>query len=129
MKLLFIVLFFIVSIYADGDIKWQSLEKAQKISKKDNKPIMLMVTYEYCPECRYVKNIVYKDEGIKNIINNKFVPVVYEFNDKKLPKKFKKWGVPRFYFTDSSLDIKGYHLGGLRIKKMNKLLADNLKGK
>jgi thioredoxin-related protein len=118
---------FFVFCFSGDDILWTSLEKAKKISKKEKKPIMLMVTYKYCPECRYVKNIIYKDKKIKDTINNKYIPVVYEFNDKKLPKKFKKWGVPRFYFLNSSLDIKGYHLGGLRIKKMQDLLNKNLK--
>lgn len=126
MKILIIALMFAFS-FADNDILWTSLENAKKISKKENKPIMLMVTYEYCPECRYVKKVIYKDKKIKNIINNKYIPVVYEFNDPKLPKKFKKWGVPRFYFLNASLDVKGYHLGGLRINKMQKLLDDNLK--
>ena len=126
MQKLILILIFVFS-FTKEDILWTSLEEAKKISKKENKPIMLMVTYKYCPECRYVKKVIYKDKNIQDIINNKYIPVVYEFNDKKLPKKFKKWGVPRFYFLNSSLDIKGYHLGGLRLKKMQKLLDDNLK--
>ncbi len=126
MKIL-IMIAMITFTFSSKDILWTSLGEAKKISKKEKKPIMLMVTYKYCPECRYVKKVVYKDKKIKNIINNKYIPVVYEFNDPKLPKKFKKWGVPRFYFLNSSLDIKGYHLGGLRVNKMQKLLDDNLK--
>jgi len=129
-KLIFIFVVFIgvSSLYGKSNyIKWENLENAKKISKKTNKPIFLMVTYEYCPECRYVKKVVYKDKDIHNIINNKYIPVVYEFNDPKLPKKFKKWGVPRFYFVNSDFQIYSYHFGGVRIKKMQKILDENLK--
>ena len=37
------------------------------IKKKENKPIMIMVTYKYCPECRYVKKVLYKDKDIKTL--------------------------------------------------------------
>lgn len=126
MKILSLMILF-AFCFSDHSIPWVKLDVAKQLAKKENKPIMVMVSYKHCPECRYVKCVVYEDEKIKETISHKYISVVYEFDDKELPQQFKAHGVPRFYFLNSSSEIKGYHLGGLRVNKMQTLLDNYLK--
>ena len=129
MRVLFIVfVVLIVNVFgASKHISWEeSLAVATTKSQKTNKPILLMVTYVNCPECRYMDKVVFKKDKINSYINTNFIPVAFEFDDPKLPEKFKQFGIPRFYFSDDKLNVYKKHLGGMRTKQLDSLLKEQL---
>lgn len=60
----------------DTKIKWQdNLEKALELSKIEKKPIFLVYTTDFCPNCLILEKKILKNNLIQDIIIQKFIPV------------------------------------------------------
>jgi thioredoxin-related protein len=120
-----VLAFFIISILALAKVNWtEDVAKAIKLSKDKNLPIITIVTSKTCPSCRYMKRKVLSKENIYNFINTNFIPLKLDMKKykKKLPTPFKGRGLPRFYFSDSNLEVYSKHIGGIREAKFMKIL-------
>lgn len=120
---IFIYLFISISIFAK--VEWvYDIDEAKELSRSKNKPIMAMASSKTCPSCRYMKRKVLNKSNVYNFINENFIPLhidVKKYKD-KVPASFKGRGLPRFYFSNSSLEVYAKHIGGIRADKfMEKL--------
>ena len=75
---------------------------ALNLAKKENKPIMLVVSTDYCPWCRKFerKTLKYSEVAIK--VNKEFIAVVIDKNrDKgKYPSKYASPITPAVFFIN-----------------------------
>eukprot|EP00747_Dinoflagellata_sp_TGD_P178731 gnl/TRDRNA2_/TRDRNA2_28213_c0_seq1.p1 gnl/TRDRNA2_/TRDRNA2_28213_c0~~gnl/TRDRNA2_/TRDRNA2_28213_c0_seq1.p1 ORF type:complete len:188 (+),score=38.02 gnl/TRDRNA2_/TRDRNA2_28213_c0_seq1:49-564(+) len=88
-------------------------EAALKLSKEQNKPIMVMITKMDCPACNGIRTLVNGPEGVfvRNLFE-KFVLVHLTEDEIELVKQYRQPGMsytPQFYFFASDgklLDVK-----------------------
>ncbi len=115
-----VFLYLLISISLFAKIEWiYDLDKAKELSESKNIPIMAMMSSKTCPSCRYMKEKVLNQSDVYNFINENFIPLYMDVkkNKKKIPSSFKGRGLPRFYFSNSSLEVYAQHIGGIRASK------------
>jgi len=95
-------LLYIVTILSASELQWsndynQTLQKAQKEHKK----VLLMYHASWCPECGYMKKVVFKDPKLQAYMQKNYALVAYDITKDKarLPKQFTFLGVPTFFFV------------------------------
>ncbi len=95
------ILIFVTSLFC-ADFDWIPLEKAKEISKRENKPIMIMVSSKDCGVCGYMEDVVFEDERVAEYVENFFVPVKISLKEaEKL--RLKAFGTPTFFFVNAEL--------------------------
>lgn len=100
MKKLYLFVFMAVSVFA-SEINWNSsYDQALEQAKKENKPLMVLITSEQCRWCRKLENTTLKDESIINHINGKFQAVNVIRDKSVYPKILSAKMVPMSYFID-----------------------------
>lgn len=124
-KFLFIFLALSLSLFA-ANINWASNYKAAiDRAKKENKPIMLMLSQPACPACMQMKEIFKTDELLANEINSKFIPVDVNILKDDWNKKFRVFATPTFYFIDKNENKIGRQfIGGAEAGDFMKVLKD-----
>ncbi len=87
-----------------AQIEWAANYKsAVEKAKKENKPIILMLSQPGCPACIQMKEVVFKkDELLINEINTNFVAVDVNILKDDWNKKFRAYATPTFYFLDKN---------------------------
>jgi thioredoxin-related protein len=102
-KTVLAVLFCMSASFA-ASINWApSYKAAVERAKKENKPIMLMLSQPGCPSCIQMKDVVFKnDEIVANEINSNFIPVDVNILKDDWNKKFRAFATPTFYFIDKN---------------------------
>ncbi len=96
-----LILLSIVTILSAGTLKWSNdynttLSKA----KQTGKPVLMMYHASWCPECNYMKEVVFKDPKLQTYMQKHFQLLAFDITkDKKsLPSQYKFLGVPTFFF-------------------------------
>lgn len=126
LKKVLLVLLFCIGAFAAG-INWApSYKAAVEKAKKENKPIMLMLSQPACPACIQMKEVVFKnDELTVNEINTKFIPVDVNILKDDWNKKFRVFATPTFYFLDKNENKIGRQfVGGADGVEFLKILKD-----
>lgn len=54
---------------------WQRLDKALALAKDSGKLIIVNFYTDWCPNCRRMNELTYRDEGILKQLNESFIPV------------------------------------------------------
>ena len=111
MKRVYIILAMLVSsLFADGFFAIEhDYNAAIKEAKKIHKPIFLMFSTKTCPECNYMKQVVFKDKRVSDYIHKNFLPVMLDIKTDKIPKDLKFIGIPTFFVISEN----GKNLGKL----------------
>lgn len=153
MKHLFILtaLFFISlnTIAQELEVNWVTLEEAQKLSKKDKKPIIMDVYTAWCGPCKMLSKVTFKDKDIVNYLNENFHAVKFNAEGNKemkfngvayknpqynpanaarrnslheLTLKLKVRAYPTILFFDSKGEVVRTELGYLDPKRMMPVL-------
>lgn len=109
-----------------ANINWApSYKTALEIAKKENKPIMMMLSQPSCPACVQMKNIFKSDELLANEINSKFIPVEVNIYKDEWNQKFRAFATPTFYFIDKNENKIGRQfVGGAEASDFMKVLKD-----
>ncbi len=81
-----------------GEIQWShNYDRTVSLSKKEKKPILMVYSATWCPECNYMEEVVFKDPKLQNYIQTHFLPLSLDITKDSLPKKFTYKGVPTFF--------------------------------
>jgi thioredoxin-related protein len=106
----------------------RSYYTAKKKARNENKIVMVMMAVKGCPNCAYMKDIVFERENILNYLNENFVVVIYDVDRDKgiYPKRFSTTHGPTFFFIDprDEKDLKEKHVGGWRDFKFIEILKE-----
>ncbi|WP_281950663.1 thioredoxin fold domain-containing protein [Nitrosophilus kaiyonis] len=108
----FFILLLLPLFIFGADFDWvDSLDKAKKLAKKENKLIMVMVSQKGCEACEYMDEVTFEDEKLIEFIENFYIPVKIDIKDAK-KYGFKAFGTPTFYFLDKNAKQIGRQLVG-----------------
>lgn len=127
MKKLLLLVFMAVYILG-ADINWNtSYDQALSKAKKENKPLMVLITSEQCRWCRKLENITLQDESIVNRINGNFQVVNVTKDKSNYPKNLTAKMVPMSYFLDPKTGKVLYSIPGYwESEDYNSILDDAL---
>jgi len=95
-----------------------ALQKA----KNQNKEVMMMYSAPWCPECSYMKEVVFKNKEVVEYIQKHFVVLSLDVQKDKLPDGFNFPGIPAFFFLDKDAKEKNKIIGGDKVDKFLKSL-------
>lgn len=127
MKKLLLLVFMAVYILG-ADINWNtSYDQALSKAKKENKPLMVLITSEQCRWCRKLENTTLQDESIVNRINGNFQVVNVTKDKSNYPKNLTAKMVPMSYFLDPKTGKVLYSIPGYwESEDYNSILDDAL---
>lgn len=122
MKYLLIAFILGVSLFGQ-DLEYEhDFKQALQKAKHQNKEVMMMYSAVWCPECNYMKEVVFKDKDVANYMQKHFVVVTLDIQKDKLPKGFDYDGIPVFFFIDKNAKQKDKIIGGNKARKFLKKL-------
>ena len=96
--------------------------KALQKAKSQNKEVMMMYSATYCPECNYMKEIVFKNREVNQYIQKHFIVLSLDIQKDTLPDGFDFIGIPTFFFIDENATEKNRIVGGDKADKFLKSL-------
>ncbi len=100
MKKLVLALLMAVSVFG-ADVMWSSgYDQALAKAKKENKPLMVLITREDCGWCRKLEATTLKDSDVVSRINSSFEAVNVTKEKSIYPKNLTAKMVPMSYFID-----------------------------
>ena len=122
MKIL-VALIMMTSLLLASNINWYSnYNEARSIAKTEHKPIIVMITASWCGVCNMMKNSVFTDSKIIKKQNAKFISVMLDKDKNVVPKEFKVYGTPTFYFLDYKGELVEMYMGGSNMFGWNEKL-------
>jgi len=121
-KFLIFVFIFVISSLAHSLQYEHDFNKALQKAKHQNKEIMMMYSAVWCPECNYMKDVVFKNKKVSDYIQKHFIVLTLDIQKDKLPKGFNYIGIPTFFFIDKSAKQKHKIIGGDRADRFLKKL-------
>jgi thioredoxin-related protein len=122
MRVVLVMIFSYILLFST-ELKWShDLNSTLKLANKNGKTILMMFSAPWCPECGYMKEVIFKDEKVKKALE-KYNLVEIDITKKDLvPKGYKYIGVPTFFFLDKNGTIISQKDGGAREKEFIKML-------
>jgi len=102
-----------------------NLDKALVSAKQTDKKVLMMYSAPWCPECNYMKEVVFSDQNLTTYMKKNFVLLSFEVEKDTLPKGFTYHGIPTFFFLDGNKKEIGKIEGSDRatgfLKKLEKI--------
>ncbi len=95
-----ITLFMSTFIYANELQTVYSYQNALYKAKQDSKLVMVMMSYQGCPVCNYMKDIVFERPAILDYLNQHFYVVIKDIEKDYYPQRFASIDSPTFFFID-----------------------------
>jgi len=122
MKFLIVVFTFAISLLAyELEYEHEFNEALQKAKQMD-KEIMMMYSAVWCPECNYMKDVVFKDKEVVDYLQDRYIILTLDIQKDKLPDGFDYTGIPTFFFIDKNGKQKHKIIGGNKASKFLKQL-------
>lgn len=122
MKFLIAVFLFAISLFANELQYEHNFHKALQKARHQNKEIMMMYSAVWCPECNYMKDVVFKNKKVVTYIQKHFVVLTLDIQKDKLPKGFSYIGIPTFFLIDKNAKLKHKIIGGDKAERFLKEL-------
>ena len=122
MRYLILAFVFGVSLLAHKLQYEHNFNTALQKAKHQNKEIMMMYSAVWCPECNYMKNIVFKNKKVEAYIQKHFIVLTLDIQKDKLPKGFNYIGIPTFFLIDKNAKQIDKIIGGDRADRFLKKL-------
>jgi len=120
-KILLLLMITSLSLFALGqeihDFKYEtSYYSAVKKAKGENKVLLLMMAKKGCPNCAYMKNIVFERKEILDFVNANYIVALLDVNHRNYPKRFISPRAPTFFFLDpkDGRELREHKVGGSR---------------
>jgi len=78
-----------------------ALQKAQK----ENKDILFVMVANFCPWCTKFEKLVLSKKDIAKTINDKYIPLIMNREEKRFPPKYDSELIPTIYFVDHKSEV------------------------
>ena len=122
MKIIFTLLFMFFSLFAaniDAFAKKMSFQRDYKtaldMSKQMHKPLVMILSADYCPWCRKFENKTLESSVVSEELKQYFIVVVVDrkYDIKTFPAKYRTQFTPKVFFINPKdesvfLDTTGY---------------------
>ena len=82
-----------------------SYKEALVQSKKENKPVFIMLYANWCPHCNTMKSTVFSDQKVKDFMNANYISVwkdIEKEDGKTIKEHYNTNGLPTFLFIDAN---------------------------
>ncbi len=82
-----------------------SYKEALVQSKKEKKPIFIMLYANWCPHCNTMKSTVFSDQKVKDFMDANYISVwkdIEKEDGKQIKEQYKTNGLPTFLFIDAN---------------------------
>ena len=82
-----------------------SYKEALVQSKKEKKPVFIMLYATWCPHCNTMKSTVFSDQNVKDFMNAKYISVwkdIEKEDGKEIKAHYQTNGLPTFLFIDAN---------------------------
>ena len=112
MKLFIIMIIYTTTLFSTTFHYEHNLSKALQKASAQNKEVMMMYSAAWCPECAYMKDVVFKDKKMLKYMGEHFIVLVLDIDHDVLPKGFDFVGIPTFFIVDKNLKKQGRIIGG-----------------
>ena len=117
------LLFFVNTIVLANNLTIENnLITALSKAKKQNKLVLMMYSAEWCPECEYMKEVVFKDSKVNKYLQKNYIILILDVQKDKLPKGFTHVGIPVFFIIDRNGKELHKIIGGSKADKFLKKL-------
>jgi len=120
-KILLVIMITSLSLFALGeeihDFKYEkTYTSALKKAKEENKVLLIMMEKYGCPNCAYMKDIVFERPQILDYLNENYVTAILNVDRRNYPKRFLSPRAPTFFFLDSrdEKELRERKVGGSR---------------
>ncbi len=130
-KIVLILLISTLSLFALGEeihnFKYErSYYMAKKHAKEQHKILLIMIYKDGCPNCNYMKNIVFEREKVLNYMNENYVALLLNSKDRYYPKRFISPRSPTFFFLNpyTEKELRERKVGGSRPEKFLQELTE-----
>jgi len=112
MKILILLFTSALVLFANGLQFEHNFDKALQKAKEQNKEVMMMYSAVWCPECNYMKEVVFKNKKVSTYIQKHFIVLSLDVQKDTLPKGFEYPGIPVFFFINKNSKEKNKIIGG-----------------
>ena len=112
MKLFIMMILYATTLFSTTLHYEHNLSKALQKASGQNKEVMMMYSATWCPECAYMKDVVFKDKKMLKYMDEHFIVLTLDIDHDVLPKGFDFVGIPTFFIVDKNLKKQGRILGG-----------------
>lgn len=120
-KILLFIIFTTSFLFALGeeihDFKYETnYNIAHTKALKEDKILLIMMEKHGCPNCAYMKDIVFERENILNYINEHYIVLLLNVDRRNYPTRFISSRAPTFYFINPKTDnaLREHKIGGSR---------------
>ena len=122
MRYLILIFALGISLIA-SDLQFEhDFNTALQKAKNEKKEVMMMYSAPWCPECNYMKEVVFKNKEVSEYIQKHFIVLSLDVQKDTLPDGFNFPGIPAFFFLDENAKEKNKIIGGDKADKFLKSL-------
>ena len=101
MKKVLILVWMLSGLLIANELKTvYSYQNAIYKAKKENKTVLVMMSYAGCPVCDYMKDIVLERPNILEYLNSHYYVVIKDLQRDHYPERFSVIDSPTFFFID-----------------------------
>ena len=93
-----------------------NFDQALRHAKEQHKKVLMMYSASWCPECTYMKEVVFKNKEVSSYMQTHYVLLVLDTQKDKLPEGFSYPGIPVFFFLDGKAKEQNRITGGSKAK-------------
>ena len=118
-----ILIFALGILLIASDLQFEhDFNTALQKAKNQKKEVMMMYSAPWCPECNYMKEVVFKNKEVSAYIQKHFIVLSLDVQKDTLPNGFNFPGIPAFFFLDENAKEKNKIIGGDKADKFLKSL-------
>lgn len=128
MKKIILSMLFVISLFGD-DFDWvYDFNEAKELAKEEEKIVMMFLSMEFCPVCKYTKEKIFTNEEIAELLEDNMIFYYVDVVKDKVPEGFSYKGTPTTYFLRPDGFVIGKKFqGAAPVEEYKKIIFDYLR--